>query len=244
MPEKMSILKVVPEGVTEEKASEVASVFGVGGEVRTVGDAVMVSEGSREVRLYRYGGFRYIDEHQMTQRPIPPEEFLPDSQCIEIADRFLENLRDQGLVSKSLGFSFVDVVADSIVYSANDNTVATYWTNKHVNYVLSYGGVPLHGGMAKVRVYLNERGQIVGFFGDFWEVEPYRRTRVLSPKEAISRWLEPDVRKATVEEIELVYSVPSSEATYIEPSYTILATFEMSDGRTVRAANVIPAIEK
>lgn len=247
VPEEMYILKVVSKEVTEERTLEIAFIFGVNGEVETVKDAMWVKENSREVRVYEYGRFRYSDYYEMNQRMVPPEDFLSDERCIEIADRFLENLRNQGLVSESLEFSFVDVVADLMkVYSVEDNTETTYWTNKHVNYVLlyEYDNIPLSGGMAKVRVYLNELGEIVGFFGDFWEVEPYKRARILSPEDAISRWLGPDVSRATVKGIRLVYDVSSLDVIYIKPSYDLLMELEMDDGEVVSFLRTIPAVKE
>lgn len=244
VPEKMYVLKSVQGEMNEERALEIASIFGISGQASRVHDVWRVTgDDNRYVEVHSFGGFRYFSD-DMHYGLIPPEKYPSDERCVEMANKFIESLRDHGFAPSGLEFSYVDVVADkTMIFSTENKTTTEYWNNKHVNYSLSYDDVPLFGGMAKVRVYLNEKGEVVGFFGDFWELAPYEEIRILSPEKAIQKWLGPDVDKVVVKSIELVYYIPSAGAAYIKPSYDVKATSFTSDGEEVSFVDVIPAIE-
>lgn len=244
VPQEMRILEAVWQGNAKGRAREIASVFGVSGEVvKSIFDSWQVGDGSREVMVYEYGGFRYFDHHQM-DRNTPPEDYLPDERCVEISNQFLEHLKACRLVSRSLELVVVDVAADGIEIYHEEGRTEIFWNNKHVNYALLYDGVPLYGGMAKCRVYLNEKGEVIGFFGDFWEVKPGKKVQILPPEKALLKYLPENASRAKVESIKLVYDVPSENAVFIVPSYVVTIEIETTDGAVVDFADIIPAYKK
>lgn len=247
VPNEMWLLKKAGT-ITEDQAVFITSIFGVHGNlVRTESGWLMVENGPElgtfsEVHVFQYGGFRHLDDYQMRHRFIKPEDFLSDNECVEIANRFLENLRREGLIpqDQNLSIGFKDVIADIVT-----NGVTTYFTNKHVNYDLSYGDLPpFVGGMTKLRVYLNETGEITGFFGDFYRFEPFEKVKILQPEDAIQKAISPNITRVRVKSITLVYLVGLPEDPYIRPSYDVRMEYELEDGSEVSSAEVIPAFEQ
>jgi len=90
-------------------------------------------------------------------------------------------------------------------------------TLPHVNFALSYNGIPIWGLGAKVRIYIGEGGGVVGFIGRFWEVRSAGEVSILRPEEAVQKLKELGyggsvprkmVSRVIVKYIELVYYAP------------------------------------
>jgi hypothetical protein len=246
VPDEIWVLKKADNIITENRVTDVASIFGVRGDPVQIEAGWLMEENgsepgtSRELRVYEWGGFRYLDQYQMSHRFIRPEDFPSDNECAEIADQFIENLRNKGFIPQNLNISFNDVVADTI-----SNPSTTYFTNKHVNYSFSYDGLlPFVGGMAKLRVYLNENGEITGFFGDFYQFENLRKVQVLQPEDAILNVIDSNTVRVQVESIRLVYLVGDPDNPYIEPLYDVIMKCEMENGFQVSSAATVPAFEE
>jgi len=245
VPNEIWVLKKV-DNITENRVADVASIFGVRGDSVQIEAGWLIEENgpelgtSRELRVYKSGGFRYLDLYQMSHRLIRPEDFISDTKCAEIADQFVENLRDKGFIPQNLNISFSDVVADTI-----SNPSTTYFTNKHVNYNLSYDGLlPFAGGMTKSRVYLNENGEITGFFGDFYQFENSRKVSIRQPEDAILTAIDPNTVRVRVKSIRLVYLVGDPDYPYIEPAYDMMMECEMENSFRVSSVATIPAFKE
>lgn len=241
-PEKLSLLKVSRKDNIRKIASEAASIFGVKGQVKCMENLCKVKEGPNEVEAYRFGGFRYYNS-QMGTHVVKPSKYPSDEQCIQEAKNILETIRQENLYSKGTNFSLRDVKSDETIYK-KENTTEKYWNNKHVNFDLTFENVSLVGGMAKCRVYLNENGQVMSFFGDFWNVRKGEKVRVMSPTEALRNALGRDAEKVTVKSISLVYYVPSKMAKCIKPSYAVKAKIVTKVGPTLARKFIIPAFER
>lgn len=256
VPDEMYALKPVLKEITEEQALGIASIFGVSGEIRLVDNTWRVGEVPREVWVYKSGCIKYFDTPKVWGTRYLPHELPSSTECISIAEQFLENLGARGLVSKSLQISFAGVVSDITTIAYRDGRSENYLNNTHVNFALSYDNIPLEGPGAKVRVYIGKDGEITGFIGDLWEVETRGKVRILSPKQAIEKLGEVGhigiigaygdmpkdmVDKITIKSVRLVYFVPPVEAESIIPSYRIEGTFLVEDGSVTDFGRIIPA---
>lgn len=254
VPTEMYVLKTISKEITEEQVLDLASViFSVNGEIQFTNGAWKVMEGSQEVLLYKSRSIKYFDNSKMWNDGYMPQELPPTTSCVAIAEQFLENLEAQGLVSGSLHISFAETANDTTVYALKNGTKTTLLNNIHVNFAISYDDVPLWGPGAKVRVYIGKEGEIIGFIGNFWEVEPAEKVQILTPEQAVEKLRELGygismskdmVSKATVKSIELVYLAPSPEAetTQITPVYVIKGDLVGKDGSVGDLLQIVPAI--
>lgn len=254
VPSDMDVLKTISKEITREQALDIAlKMFSVNGEIQFINGAWRVMEDSREVWIYKSGTIKYFDNSKMWNDGYMPQELPPTTSCVAIAEQFLENLEAQGLVSGSLHISFVETANDTTVYALKNGTKTTLLNNIHVNFAISYDDVPLWGPGAKVRVYIGKEGEIIGFIGNFWEVEPAEKVQILTPEQAVEKLRELGygismskdmVSKATVKSIELVYLAPSPEAetTQITPVYVIKGDLVGKDGSIGDLLQIVPAI--
>ncbi|HEY4675023.1 MAG TPA: hypothetical protein VIH48_03100 [Candidatus Bathyarchaeia archaeon] len=139
------------------------------------------------------------------------------------------------------------------MYAFKNGTKTTLLNNVHVNFAISYDNIPLWGQGDTVRVYIGKEGEIIGFIGNFWEVETAEKVQVLAPKQAVEKLRELGygismskniVSKATVKSIALAYLAPSPEAetTQITPVYVIKGNLVGKDGSVGDMLQMVPAI--
>lgn len=175
------------------------------------------------------------------------EELPSESECKDVADLFLENLKSKGFLQTTLDIAFEDVVSDEKIIAHPDGTRENYIVNIHVNYSLSFGGTRLWGPGAKLRVYIGEGGEVTGFIGNLWETSEFKTAETLKPGEAIELFKKGDygASKAVIQSIELVYYVPppAVKNVYIIPIYKFEGEFTLMDGSALDFAEFVPAVQ-
>jgi hypothetical protein len=254
VPSEMYVLKTVSKEITRKQVLEIAAnVFSVSGEAQFINGSWNVIEGSREVWMYESGSIKYFDNLKMENSLCSPQELPSVKNCLAIAEQFLEKLKAEELISKNLELSFAEVANDTTVFALKDGTTTTFINNIHVNFALSYNGISLWGPGAKVRVYIGEEGEIIGFIGNFWEVELAEKVKILTPEQAAEKLKEVGygksiprdmVSKAIVKSIELVYYAPPPEAynANIMPFYVIKGSLIGKDGCVADFAQIVSAV--
>lgn len=262
VPTDVAILKTVSNAITEEQALTIAKIFNVNGDAQSFNGSWMITQGeipeySKKLLIYKSGSIEYYgNPSKIWFTPYLPEELPTTNVCISIAEQLLERLKTEGLVSQSFQMSFFDVVNDTMsLFDLVNDTTTRFVTNIHVNFNLHYNNVPLWGPGAKVRVYIGKDGEITGFIGNFWRVEPSARARILTPTQAAEKLREAGfgmgvpadmVAKAIVKSIELVYLAPNptleGDTTFIMPYYVIKGTLTAKDGSATSFAQVVSAV--
>jgi hypothetical protein len=254
IPSKVAVLEVILAELTKEQASDIAlSIFGVRGEAQQIRGGWMIVEGSKEVRLYRTGGVEFFDNYKMSKGCLTPQKLPAIDECVRIAKELLKKLEAHGLVPKGLEMTFAELANDTIVFAFKNGTRKTFLNNIHVNFALSYNGIPIWGPGAKARVYIGEGGEVVGFIGRFWEVRSAGEVSILRPEEAVQKLKELGygrsvpremVSKVIVKSIELVYYAPPPdvEPTQLVPFYVVKGVLVGKDGRIFDFAQAVPAI--
>jgi hypothetical protein len=147
----------------------------------------MIVESSKGVRLYRTGGVEFFDNYKMSKACLTPQELPAADECVCIAKEPPEKARAHGLAPKGLETTFAELANDTIVFAFRNGTRETFLNNVHVNFALSYNDIPIWGPGAKVRVYIGEGGEVVGFIGCFWEVRSAGEVPILRPEEAVQK---------------------------------------------------------
>lgn len=118
VPSEMPILKTMPRVTSEEQALDIATrIFAVHGGVQYIDNGWMIADNSQEVWVYKSGSIKYFDNPKMwsSDHMYLPQEFPSETESIAIAEEFLEKLRAERLVSRSLQMSFTDVAEDITV---------------------------------------------------------------------------------------------------------------------------------
>jgi len=256
VPGEMEVLKTAPWDMDEKRAlnvaAEVFEVNGTASKPEFINDTWRIVEGTREVWVHKCGAIKYFDNSKMWGRTLLKEPPALNA-CIAAAEQLLEKLKANGLMPEGLNISFSDVANDTMIFAFKNGTISTYLNNVHVNFALSYKGVPLWGPGAKVRVYFGEEAEIIGFIGNLWNVKAVEAVHTLTPNEALEKLKEigfgdgiPDsvVSEAIVKSVELVYFAPSPEAesTHIIPAYHIKGMLICRDGGTVNFEQTVPAV--
>lgn len=254
VPASMDILRLVSKNITAEQALDITSrIFCVNGETKFVDDCWITREGPQEVSIYKSGSVYFSNDEKMYGTNYLLQDFPSIADCVTIAQHYLGNLTAQGLaLSKSLGVTFGEVANDTTVFAYRNGTAIPYINNIHVNFRFSYNGYELSGAGAKLRVYIGKGGEVIGFIGNFWEVEPYKHVQIITPQQAIDRLNQTGfglsmpkamITQVVINSISLVYwvSSPLENPLYITPTYNIKGTITGTDGRVVDFVQTIPA---
>lgn len=222
VPTTVKIMQVKGDLITKDKATSIASrLFD---EIDTFEDKTYGwrgISGYREVIVFKYGGFMNYDHEEFMHHGAPAEEYPPPEECRRIADQYLTKIMDDETVPTGITVYYQDTVSDiHQTIHRNGTIVKETWTNIHVNYVQKVNGYELYGPGAKIRVYLDKDGVVIGFVGRFWDLEPVRNVAVISPGEAIGK-LEAGGDVAYINSVKLVYYVEFGGRQVLYPYYHI-----------------------
>lgn len=243
IPPTVYIMQVKDDTITKGEASDIASRLfdGIGTfEDEVYGWRSVV--GYREVVIFKYGGFMTYDHEQFMHHGYPPEEYPSQDECKRITDQYLAKIMEDETVPRDITVSFQDIVSDiHKTIHRNGTIIEETWRNVHVNYVQKVNGFELYGPGAKIRVYLDKDGNVIGFIGRFWGLEPVREIVVCSPEEAIGK-LEARGEVAYINLVKLVYYVEFGGRQVLYPYYYIQGVIsdefgEREFGETVSATH-------
>lgn len=255
VPDKLKVLRSIPVELSYADMTNVASIFGVSGEAKNVNGIWRIEKDSKELVIYTSGNLRFFHNSEMWNNGYERSQLPATAECINIADGLLSILRAKGLIFGDLGVTFTDTALDTSEFCNINGSRATMVNNVHVNFALSYGEMPLWGPQAKVRVYVGKGGEVIGFIGDFWRVEPSDEVTILTPTEAVEKLRDVGyttnmskgaVEQATIKSIALVYMAPQagSEPSIITPVYVVSGTLLYADGNTGELSTILDAIRK
>jgi len=229
IPATVKIMQVKDDMITKDEVSSIASrLFD---EIDTFEDEIYgwrgVS-GYREVVIFKYGGFMEYDHEEFMHHGAPAEEYPPPEECRRIADQYLAKILEDETVPNDITVCYQDTVSDiRQTINRNGTIIEETWTNTHINYIQKENGYELYGPGAKIRVYLDKDGEVIGFIGRFWDLEPVRNVDVISPEEAVGK-LEAGGDVAYINSVKLVYYVEFGGRQALYPYYHITGVLTSS----------------
>jgi len=176
---KILVYKTLPPIVTNEITLDYAKKFNVTGALRA--GAVVQSEDLRYgIEISKSSGsVRYVDQDRPNEQMDAPEMLPSDAEAIEIATKFL---KDRDLFPEGAAFSKT--------YRENAITVGEkpervvfgrigVWFNRTLN------GLKVDG--TQLVVYVGGNGDVIGYYANWRNYEPYKEYPITSPQVAFDK---------------------------------------------------------
>ena len=254
VPSEMYVLEAQSKAISSEQATYIASaIFNVTGEPTLANGSWTIKKNRLEVSIYETGSITFFDIAKMWDAGYTLAKPLPETEYKVIVEQLLEKLPAQGISTGNLQISYNDIVGDTSVTAFRNGTMITELNNVHVNFALSYNNTSVRGSGDTVRVYFGEEGRMIGFIGNFWQVEAVQKQKIITPAEAIEKLREIGygmsmskdlVSTAIVKSIELVYLAPAPEASNprLVPFYYISGELTGKDGGRGELLQMVPAV--
>lgn len=243
VPEKMPVLEVVRHNYTEAEAMAVArDLFNMTTPLQVSWGDWGLFVGNRTHKLYLFyeGPVHYwVPTRDWSTKPHLPKP----SECKEIADRFLEEVRSYGLVPQPIQIEFRGA---SVQETCWDEIRGSWNVTMSAGYSLKYNGMPVtESGFAQV--IMGDRGRIVEFRGMWRNVKAGRNIQIsVSPEQALRNIgshippsmipSSPKLEKLIINNVELAYLVnpPFKKQDELIPVYTFKAVKMFEDGKKVK----------
>lgn len=197
--------------------------------------------GGRSITFYRTGAISTSSNGFGTR----PTNLPSESEVREIADTFMEKILAYGLHPTHPA---VTVEFSEVTVGGTSGTGNFFWINYYcASYATKFNGMRIGG----VGIDVGDRGKIVGFDADWFEVEPDEEVPVtLTAIEAAKNLEIPlcqsRIEEFVVEKIELAYCTPQSLSVFPEkllPGYRFTGTLIFGGGSTFHYYETIPAVE-
>jgi len=203
--------------IDADKAVHIARVFGIDGSVSEIVNGWYASSEGRHIWIHRGGRIKFFVPSKVFDSNYRQDAFPADEEAARIASSFLEKLRKNGLQQMPSCSVQPDRVSfDKRTYFYPNGTTTSFVKNMHVSFSLYQDETELVGPGAKLRVYIDPEGEVIGFIGGIWELESTREIKLKSPEQALKDWDElihsrrPSL-SVTIESMDLVYWIGSTE---------------------------------
>lgn len=175
--EKTMVYKTVSPMVSNEQTLALAKKFNVSGNLRA--NTVVQSEDLRyglEISK-KSGSVRYQDFKRPNEQLDVPENLPADDEAIKIATKFLNDrdLYPAGAINP--------VVYRENVYGGNDQKV--FYGQIGVWYHRKLNGLNVDG--TQLVVYVAGNGDVIGYYANWREYEPYKEFALKTPEEAFEK---------------------------------------------------------
>ena len=184
----MPLYRIVPQEVNFDYVDLIASVLGVSGEIVEEDDGFSMDTEDKYLEVSHTGSAYYIDSARLWIPPIPPdvnesdgmpEELpapsLPDTnESTVMAEELLARLRTHDLFANlSEGAVFDGVISDVLSEGQKDSdeVLNVVETGRQVLYARELDGYSVVGPGARMKVYIGEPNEIIGFQGGWRQVE-------------------------------------------------------------------------
>jgi len=182
VPSHLTALRGITQ-VGKDQARDLASKFGVEGEVTKSDADWKITQGRYEVRIRDTGIARYYDNDMMFGNAWSEEEMPDETTCISIAKDYLSRFQEWTGVHTDVTVS--QVVDDVEIRFFRNGSEERLVNNRHVNFDIIIEGRRVVGTQSTTRVYLDNSGNVIGFSGTFWQVEPWKNLPTIDARDAL-----------------------------------------------------------
>lgn len=235
VPDEVFILKVDDKNIDEPKYRKISeNILGI------------KNPDKKEVKISKRGQMKFSTGKEWNNK-YSKNEMVDEQQAKVKAGGYINKLADEDLLAKDMvDLSKLKVEYDEI-FVYQDGKKESFVSNQHINAPLSYDGISLHGGGAKVRVYLTKDGEMAGLLNSVGKLKPDKKVAIITPEKAIDILKEEGYKDITINSIELAYEVPPAEenADNIYPVYVFKGVMHnTASGEEISFYTTIPAIKK
>lgn len=241
--EKNTILvyRTLPPVVTDEKTLEFAKKFNVTGALRE--SAVVQSKDLRYgIEISKISGsLRYMDQNRPNANLDAPQYLPSDNEAVRIATKFLKDrdLYPEGAVNPT--------TYRENAYSG-ENTITFgqigVWYHRVIN------GLNVEG--TQYVVYIGGNGDVIGYYANWRDYEPYREFPLVSPEIAFEKLkikgvpvgMNPKDTMVAIDNVYLAYHTKAGAYAedYLEPVWVFEGNV-MADGKPIMSVKeYIPAL--
>ncbi|MBP2132472.1 hypothetical protein J2128_000393 [Methanomicrobium sp. W14] len=244
--ETVMVYKTVPPVVNKEVTLEYAKKFNVTGKLRD--NAVVQSEDLRfGVEISKNSGrVIYIDQDRPNENQDAPQYLPSDEEAIEIATKFLKekDLYPDGAVNPSVERENAYTVGkgDEVYFSQ-----IGVWYHRYLN------GLKVKG--TQLVVYVGGGGDVIGYYANWRDYEPYKEYPVVSSGKAfeslksrgVSVGMNSQDSLVSFDEVYLAYQTTAGAYSedYLEPVWVFKGNVMNEDNKAVTdVVQYIPALAK
>ena len=239
------IYRTLPPIINKELTLEYAKIFNVTGTLK--GERTVQSE---DLRFFiwtskKSGATRYSDQDRPNVKQDAPQYLPSDEEAIEIATKFL---KENGL--------YPDGVSNTVVQRENAYTIGkgdeVYFGEIGVWFRRNLNDMKVEG--TQLVVYIGGGGDIIGYYANWREYEPYKEYPVIPADEAFETLKSTGVpvhmnrqdALVSIDEAYLAYQTMPGAYTeeYLQPVWVFKGNV-MADGKAVMdVEEYIPALEE
>jgi len=201
----MPLYRVIPQDINLEYVESIASALGVSGEIVEEDDGFSMNTDDKYLEVNHTGSVYYIDSARLwipfglpdVNEPNEiPEEFptphlLDTNESMAMAEELLARLRTHDLFANlSEGGVFDGVISDVLSegQKESDEVINVVETGRQVLYARELDGYSVVGPGARMKVYIGEPNEIIGFQGGWRQVEHVGEIPIM-PEDEVLRLL-------------------------------------------------------
>lgn len=233
VPDKVFILSIEDKEINETKAKRISE--------KVIGS----NKTNKSLKLFGKGQMKYSTGKEWTDN-FTKKELLNEEQAKTKALGYIKKLAKEDLIDNNMvNSSKLEVVYDE-TFVVKDGKTESFVTNQHINMPLSVDGIPLHGGGAKVRVYLVKGGEMAGLTNGVGKLKKDKQVPIITPDEAINSLKENGYKNMTIDSLELAYEVlpPEENESFVYPVYVFKGLSHGPEGDNVSFYTNVPAVRK
>lgn len=224
----MTIYQVKSANVSEMDVKAIGKLLGFDGRAGVVNDGVLgMVEGAKALNVYTVSGAIWYADTAKLFKSVKKEPKLPsDAEAMEIAETFLSS---RGLLPSDAVVSNVVADEQGEINTSTKEVSNVIKTDLQVIFDRKIDGVPVNGPGSKLKVYIGNDGEVIGFYKAWRALEPYGKCKIKTPEEAFEDLKAGKCRfagsigfdKAIVNEILLAYYIEAAdkEQDFVEPVY-------------------------
>ena len=234
VPDKVFILNIEDKEIDVEKAQKIAD--------RIIGKN---KTNNKSMKMFSKGQMKYSTGKEWSNN-FSKKDLLDEEKAKTKALGYIKKLAKEDLIDTDMvNSSNLEVVYDE-TFVVKDGKNESYLSNQHINMPVSVDGIPLHGGGAKVRVYLLKDGEMAGLTNGVGKLKKDKQVPIITPEEAIDLLKEKGYLNMTIDSMELAYEVlpPEDNESFVYPAYVFKGVSHSPDGGDVNFYTNVPATRK
>ncbi len=191
IPAELMVYKIVDPQVTEDMVKKLMRAFNIRGKIVDKGKVFAVREGTKDLVYWKAKGTGYIrfgDEAGLFENA-RIKKLLTEKEASEMAESFFKknDLLPENAFRTGIGYIELKQYEPS-----KQATLKEITNGIQVGFGIKINGVEVEGPGAKVSIIFGENGKIIGAYKMWREIKPFKRVKILTPKEAFKlfkkRW--------------------------------------------------------
>ncbi len=239
--EQLTVLETFYRKGTEETALSIARVFGMKGDVSSEDGVHVVADGTRRLAIYEDTGTFWYSDAGKLDRDGDGEPDLPSRR--QARKTAVEFLREHDWLPQNFEVDAIEINEREIVKGREDRERSSRKDYACVNFRPKYDGVESYGPGGKIKVYLGDKGEVIGLFRAAAETRRYARYPTIPREEiekALARKLGRPLNKLKPTNIKLIYHSESSinASRFIQPAYLLEFESKVRSKKSRETVNV------